>query len=73
MIRNTIIAIAFFAATCAQACITGPWHSTDKTLHAVGNAAIVLGTDEAVKVIAPETFAEHHHGIKAAPSSKGGA
>jgi hypothetical protein len=40
-------------------CITGPWLSTNKTLHAVGNATIVLGTDAAFKQWAPETFEAH--------------
>lgn len=48
-----VLSVAFSSA---HACVTGPWHSTHKDLHAIGNAGIVFGVDMALKAEAPETF-----------------
>lgn len=56
MTRILTLAALLLACSSAHACETGPWHSTDKTLHAIGNAVVVMGTDLAVRDWAPETF-----------------
>lgn len=54
----TALALAAGAAS-SQACITGPWVSSNKTLHAVGNAGIVFIGDGLVKSFAPATFEKY--------------
>ncbi|HYP30900.1 MAG TPA: hypothetical protein VES00_03475 [Burkholderiaceae bacterium] len=50
------IGMLICVAVTAAPCIVGPRVSTDKTLHLVGNAAIVFGSDAALKAFAPAAF-----------------
>ena len=62
MIKTIAASAAIFCATSALAaprCVTGPWVSRDKTLHAAGNAALVLGTDVLAKEFAPRVFNDY--------------